>query len=145
MKRSSWKRRRSARIKPLGARARRYKGLRQQVREIAILRDGQLCRRCRKTRVIQAAHIYPEGKYRAMAHWLPNIILLCVGCHRFWWHLEPIAAAEWVRGELGDEHMEALAEMARSRVPTRPVAAIQCYLDEQRALYLNAGRGGDGA
>lgn len=132
---TGWVRKQSKRIKPIGRRARRYASLRQLAREVVILRDGEKCRRCPKTRYIQCAHIYPEGKYRAMAHELDNLILLCVGCHRFWWHLHPTEAAAWIVQVLGQEHMDRLLAMSQMGLKTRPAEAVRRYLEEWKAYY----------
>lgn len=72
------------------------------VRQIVLERDGYRCRRCGGHDKLQAAHVYPKGSHPAMRHVPANVLTLCQACHLFWWHRHPMAAAEWVRANLGD-------------------------------------------
>jgi 5-methylcytosine-specific restriction endonuclease McrA len=59
-------------------------------------RDENKCVRCGGTNALAPSHILSRGKYKRM-RWVPeNILTLCSGCHIFWWHKEPIAAARWL-------------------------------------------------
>lgn len=66
------------------------------VRQLVFARDGHKCVKCGKTEYLAPSHILSRGKYKRM-RWVPdNILTLCNGCHIFWWHKEPIAAARWL-------------------------------------------------
>lgn len=57
------------------------------------------CVKCgRKDKQLQGSHIYPVGRYGAMAADTDNILCLCAGCH-MWsndsWHENPLESAEW--------------------------------------------------
>jgi 5-methylcytosine-specific restriction endonuclease McrA len=65
------------------------------VREQVFERDGRRCVRCGKTDVIAASHVLPKGKYPRLRFLLINLKTLCLGCHLFWWHKDPVSAGEW--------------------------------------------------
>lgn len=37
-----------------------------------------------------------------------NLKLLCVGCHLFWWHKNPIEASEWIKTALTPQRLKRL-------------------------------------
>ena len=86
--------------------------LNKLLREAMIRRDGEQCLRCGKTPV-QMSHIKSKGKYRKLAFDLNNVKPLCLGCHLYWWHKEPLDAAEWVREKL-PERIKYLEEKTRT-------------------------------
>ena len=86
--------------------------LNKLLREAMIRRDGEQCLRCGKTPV-QMSHIKSKGKYRKLAFDLNNVKPLCLGCHLYWWHKEPLEAAEWVREKL-PERIKYLEEKTRT-------------------------------
>ncbi len=45
---------------------------------------------------------------------LLNAFCLCSGCHIFWWHMNPIQAAEFTKHKLGDYEYTALIKRANS-------------------------------
>lgn len=72
-----------------------------------IVRKTGQCRRCLKTEGLQCSHIHPRDKFSV--RWdLRNAFCLCAGCHKYWWHAEPIEAAEFARQKLGIEVYEQL-------------------------------------
>ena len=72
------------------------------------MRDGEKCLRCGKREVLHLSHIYPKGKYRKMEFLLENVKLLCVGCHLFFWHKNPIEAQEWLETIITKERLTKL-------------------------------------
>jgi len=82
-------------------RRRIIKRLDNLVREVVRLRDDNTCQRCGK-RVegsdSQPSHVIPKGRCLYLRWDLLNVKLLCMACHR-WWHLNPIAAAEWFKAK----------------------------------------------
>lgn len=66
------------------------------VRAIILQRQGVNCLKCEKPKPLQAAHILPKGHYPSMRFVLANVIGLCVGCHLFWAHKDPLGFTEWL-------------------------------------------------
>jgi hypothetical protein len=67
------------------------------VREAVFERDGHRCVRCGTTSGLTPSHVYPKNRYQNM-RWLEiNILCLCVACHLYWWHLNPVESSEWFR------------------------------------------------
>lgn len=63
-------------------------------RERCFERDGHKCVRCQKTAGIQWAHIITRG-ILSLRWDLDNNLTLCGGCHKFFWHKEPLLAVKW--------------------------------------------------
>jgi 5-methylcytosine-specific restriction endonuclease McrA len=83
------------------------------VREYVILRD-KVCLRCGSPERLQASHIYPKGRYRKMEFNVDNLKALCVGCHLYWWHKNPIEAKEWAEKTLGKVRLNRLKKEANT-------------------------------
>lgn len=64
---------------------------------IVRLRDGPRCLKCNRTDSLQLSHIYPKGRYKLMEFLSDNVKLLCMPCHLYWWHRNPIEAHEWLQ------------------------------------------------
>ena len=79
-------------------------------------RDGERCLRCGKTEALHLSHIYPRGKYRKLQFDERNLILLCAGCHLFWFHKHPLEAGEWIKTILPKERLDKLKLMANSTI-----------------------------
>lgn len=77
-------------------------------------RDGYKCIRCSKTTVLQTSHIYPVGREKKMEFILDNVKTLCNGCHIFWWHKHPTAAAEWIKTALPKARLDKLKKISQS-------------------------------
>lgn len=84
------------------------KELNKLLRELIGLRDGERCLRCHTTDRLQMSHIYPKGKHRRLEHEPENVKLLCVGCHLYWWHKNPVEAWEWLTTVLNPERIKRL-------------------------------------
>jgi len=76
--------------------------------EACRLRDGNQCLRCGKTTTLQTSHIKPTGRYRKMAYDLDNVKTLCVGCHLYWWHKDPLEASEWLKTAIPEARLKKL-------------------------------------
>ena len=87
--------------------------LNKLVREYILLRDKR-CLRCGKQNNLHASHIYPKGKFRKMQFDTDNVKALCLGCHLYWWHKNPIEAKEWAEKALGEERLDRLKKKANS-------------------------------
>lgn len=79
------------------------------------LRDTECCLRCSKTEALQLSHIYPKGRERKLEFDYDNVKLLCVGCHLFWWHKNPIEAWEWLKTVVSKDRLERLKRITQSR------------------------------
>ena len=77
--------------------------------------DGTLKPGKKRRAALQAAHIYPKGKYPHLRWDLENVILLCSLCHIFWWHKDPIAVYVWMIENLSDQF-----EIIKKRAEVRP-------------------------
>ncbi len=73
----------------------------------AIRTRDPICRKCKKVRSSQAAHIFTRNNLST--RWEKrNGLGLCFYCHIFWGHRNPIEFTEWVIGEMGKVQFEAL-------------------------------------
>lgn len=75
-------------------------------------RSNWTCERCHKkyekgSQGLHCSHVFS----RAAAHtaFLPdNAFALCFNCHLYWWHSNPIEAAEWAESKLGQDTLDTL-------------------------------------
>jgi hypothetical protein len=58
------------------------------------------------------SHVYPKGRYHGMEFELDNVKTLCLGCHIYWWHRNPIEASYWFKDKY-PERAESLRLMAQ--------------------------------
>lgn len=68
------------------------------VREIVFKRDGYRCVRCGKVpteTVLQLSHIIPKGRAKRLRFETANCLCMCLACHLYWWHKDPIEAFRW--------------------------------------------------
>lgn len=76
-----------------------------------IIRRPNFCLRCGKKDALQCSHIHNRSKMSV--RWdLKNAFCLCSGCHLYWWHLNPIEAAEFSKNILGIIEYNLLYERA---------------------------------
>jgi 5-methylcytosine-specific restriction endonuclease McrA len=62
--------------------------------QIVRKRDGR-CLKCGKVGNLQCAHII--GRRNLATRWdLENLITLCISCHLYWAHKEPVAFVDWL-------------------------------------------------
>jgi hypothetical protein len=77
-------------------------------RAVVFERDGYRCRKSGKTTLLQWAHVYSR-RYKSV-RWDPrNSMVLTAGEHLLW-HSQPIAAAQWWLGEVGEEFHRKLRD-----------------------------------
>ena len=86
-----------------------------RVKEEALVRDAYRCCRCQKDQGLQAAHILPKGLYPRMRFVVENILTLCIRCHLFFAHKDPLAFAAWLH-----ETYPGLEERLREQARTAP-------------------------
>lgn len=69
-------------------------------------RDGR-CLHCGKTENLQCSHI--AGRKSLAGRWNDkNAITLCYACHFYWWHKEPVEAAEWLKNNYPEFYNEGV-------------------------------------
>ena len=90
------------------------KELNALLHKLVRLRDGEHCLRCPKTARLQLSHIYPKGKKRGMEFEPDNVKLLCVGCHLYWWHKNPMEAMEWLKTVIPTARLDRLKLMSQT-------------------------------
>src|ERR1019366_237766 len=83
----------------------------QLVRKLIMARDGHRCIRCGISSGLQAAHLLSKGHYERIRFELLNVITLCVGCHIYGAHRDPLDFTEWLEGKYPGRS-EQLREMA---------------------------------
>lgn len=109
-------------MRPTPAQKKKLYGLLQK---IVRLRDGDMCLRCSRTDTLQLSHIYPKGRYKLMEFIPSNCKMLCVACHLFFWHRDPIQAHEWLQTVLRPERLTKLKRMSQTYLgPFDPKLAI---------------------
>jgi len=92
-------------------------------------RDGK-CLKCGKKTNLQTAHIHSRRHFNT--RWdETNAVTLCVRCHLFWAHKEPVEFTEWVKKLLGEKKYENLKIRARTIVKGQDLKAIEIYLKEK--------------
>lgn len=102
------------------------------LRQLVVLRDKERCLKCHKTDRLQMSHIYPKGHYRKLEYDENNLKLLCVGCHLYWWHRNPIEAQRWLQSVLPRERLEYLhtRSLVNDKTPF-DFNLIKLYLERQ--------------
>lgn len=91
-----------SRIKAKSSKRKQKQALDLSLKAEMLERDGYMCVRCGKGHSLQASHVYPKGRYPSLRHNLNNVLTLCNGCHLFWWHRNPLEAADWFREKWPD-------------------------------------------
>lgn len=82
------------------------------VKAIVLERQGPECLKCKKVKPLQGAHILGKGANPALRYDLENVIGLCVKCHLFWCHRDPIGFSEWVE-EIFPGRLQRLREKSK--------------------------------
>jgi hypothetical protein len=112
-----------------------YNKCRKLKDEIIHVRDKNKCQRfglCLSKNItrLNVSHIIPVGRAKHMEMDTDNVVLLCYQCHSQWWHLNPIAAWEWIKEYLGESKYEDL----KRREQQSPLVNLAFY--ESRYSYL---------
>lgn len=77
-----------------------------------LVRKKGFCEKCNKVENLQCSHIHPRDTWSVRWDYM-NAFCLCAGCHKWWWHQEPILAAEFTKEKLGLLNYEQLNQRAR--------------------------------
>ena len=107
-------------------------------RQIVMIRDGFKCRRCGKDGagrdgrrvILQSHHIRTKAANACLRFELDNLLLVCSGCHRFFFHSpDALPAAEWYRVNRGQAHLDRLTFLRSVRKGKKlDRGAIKLYL-----------------
>ena len=101
---------------------------------IAKERDKYICQKCGKKvegTNAHGSHIYNKGTYTSMSADSDNLQTMCFYCHMYWWHRNPLEAAEWFKTNFPDL-FKTLRE--RSKMPPRSMNWKKRY-DELQEEY----------
>jgi 5-methylcytosine-specific restriction endonuclease McrA len=68
------------------------------IRKTILDRDGHECVKCGKESTLQLSHVV--GRRSMALRWdLKNLKTLCMRCHLYWWHKEPMESWMWFQRE----------------------------------------------
>ncbi len=96
-------------------------------REVIRKRD-KVCQMCGKRENLQCAHIFSRSHFNT--RWdVENGMLLCVRCHLFIAHKEPIRFAQFVEQKLGEDTLTKLKMRADTLVRGQDLQAIKVFLE----------------
>ena len=68
-------------------------------RTLVLRRDLERCLKCGGEKMLQAAHIFPKGKYPLLRYVLENLLTLCYRDHLEWAHKDPIGFTDWIEAK----------------------------------------------
>ena len=60
------------------------------------------------------SHIYSVGAYKKLEYDEDNIKPLCIRCHLYWWHKNPMDAKDWIETVIPKERLQRLKLRAQS-------------------------------
>lgn len=84
----------------------------QWLKAIVLAKQGPNCLKCGEIKPLQAAHILSKGAHTSIRFETENVIGLCLQCHIFWAHRDPIGFTQWIE-ELYPGRIARLQEIAR--------------------------------
>lgn len=73
-----------------------------------MIKCRERCLKCGATQSLQVSHIESVGKWKKLEYDTDNAIILCVGCHLYWWHKEPREAIKWLEQTLPKAQLDRL-------------------------------------
>lgn len=113
-------------------------------RELVFRRDGHRCRKCGATKRLQWSHVH--SRRLLSLRWDPmNSMCLCVRCHLFWWHKEPLEAAAWFAETFGPAWADTLRARRNAAGQGRvDLALTKVWLEGQLTRAGGSGPGGPG-
>lgn len=105
-----------------------------------IIRSVGKCERCGRKDNLQAAHIYPRGKFKHHPiKWdLDNGLCLCYGCHIHFAHAHPVGFTRWLESyrPMGMVYLARLA--AQIKKADLPAIAVGLLIEaKKRKLRLS--------
>ena len=84
------------------------KECKQVYRQLLLAKWGNKCLRCSKLSHLQISHIYPVGKYRKLELDPDNALPLCDACHLWFFHKNPLDAADWIKQTVPKKQLDRL-------------------------------------
>jgi 5-methylcytosine-specific restriction endonuclease McrA len=109
-----------------------YNECKKLYRDLILSKYGAKCMRCSKTFGLQISHIEPVGRYRKLEFDLDNAIPLCQACHLWWYHKNPMEAADWLKKTLPKEQLDRLAlRKQASGIGSKDYKLIKVYLEQK--------------
>jgi len=81
------------------------KTLDKLVKDYVKERDNYTCQKCGKKvegSDCHASHIFPVGRCSILEFEPLNMKVLCMSCHLWWWHKNPVEAAAWIEFKFPD-------------------------------------------
>lgn len=106
------------------------------VKAIVFQRQGTGCLKCEKLKPLQAAHILAKGSHPSIRYDLDNVIGLCLACHIFWSHRDPVGFVDWIEAKFpGRIDRLRAAATERMGVDLKELICVlkQIYEDESTA------------
>ena len=103
-------------------------------RQLILKERPNKCERCGKTETLQIAHILAKGCHPRLRYQRCNVLILCVGCHLFWAHRNPLEFREWLVSYKGGDPLNTLRTMERSLAKTDLKMITLCLQKELQAL-----------
>jgi hypothetical protein len=70
-----------------------------------------------------------------MQYELDNLKTLCVGCHIYWWHKNPIEATEWFKATFPERYKKLKAMSQNTNLPPLNYEAIKKTLEKAIKKY----------
>lgn len=111
-------------------------------KEIAKSRDKYTCQKCRKVlylRNCQGSHVIPVSANLLLSFDPENIIVLCLHCHIYWWHKNPLEAGEWFKKTFPKrwKYLELMQIQPRKSIKTWELIDMLDSLEKYREKQEN--------
>ena len=104
------------RRKPMRRVSTRHKSVRavdKLFRNVLLSERGSVCEWCKREGQVQVSHILNKGSYPRSRFHRQNVLLLCMRCHLFKWHRDPLAANKWLAEYKGADYYDKLRAIDR--------------------------------
>lgn len=88
------------------------------------------CEHCGKRSVLHISHILPKGSHPRLRYQRCNVLLLCVRCHLFWAHRNPLDFTHWVEEYKGKELFNSLRILEKT-LPKIDLKLLALCLEEE--------------
>ncbi|MDQ3816139.1 MAG: hypothetical protein M3362_00425 [Acidobacteriota bacterium] len=70
-----------------------------------------------------------------MAWEIDNVKTLCWGCHKYWWHLNPLEAEEWYKATFPKARRDKLKKMSQGYCPKPNLLEVKAEYERLIAKY----------
>jgi uncharacterized protein with PIN domain len=102
-----------------------------------IRKSNKECAHCHKQFDLEVSHVLPKGRYQGLRYDLMNVLALCGGCHRWFWHDNPTASARWFEENYPERKM--YLDEAKKIIVKRDMEyykKVEKAIDERNTLDL---------